>query len=177
MRRKDAGSGGVPQGGARFRWFVHPPGRMPGLNLTTEICPYGNDCPAGGGIASNGHAPNGHAPNGHGANGASFLASASSGLPEFRALTAARRWRQARPYFRGRPPMVFGCPRAQVPDWGCPLATRVREEARTVVTEPEDSAARVVSAPGAAILVPVAAPTSPARRTIPSSSPGSRRAG
>src|SRR5437867_102220 len=48
MRRKAAGSGGVPGGGARFRSFVHSPGQVRGLNLMAGTCPFEDECDAGG---------------------------------------------------------------------------------------------------------------------------------
>lgn len=220
MRRKDGGSGRVSKGGSRFRLFVHSLDRVRGLDLTADACPFEEECAgtgAGGrpapypasyaapnGHGSNGHAPNGHGSNGSGANGAAPYAASPNGLPGFGALAAARRWSQARPYFRGRRPMAFACPGGQgQAGRGCPLAAKngPAEQAPAVtrpapVARPSTEAPREapglsrVPARSARILPMAQAPppegaplpraaesTSSGRRTTLWSSPGSRHAG
>jgi hypothetical protein len=119
MSRRDAGSGGVPQGGARFRLFVHSLGQARGAGLSSGACPFEEECIEASAAARNG------------SNLAMPYQAALNGPPEFRALAAARRWSLARPYFRGRPPMALACPggRGQVGS-GCPLAATIRPAAQ-----------------------------------------------
>ena len=96
MHRKEAGSGRVAGGGARFRSFVHSLEDVRGVDLMAEACPFEEHCDA---------APNGE--------------------PGFRALAAARRFSSARPYLRGHRPMAFACSVVQGPVcWACPLAAQ-----------------------------------------------------
>src|SRR6266850_829602 len=118
MSRRDAGSGRVPQGVARFRLFVHSLGRARGAGLWAGACPFEEECIEASAAARNG------------GNGAVSYLPAPNGPPEFRILAAARRWSRARPYFRGRPPMALACPGgwAQAGS-GCPLAATARPAA------------------------------------------------
>src|SRR5439155_3801452 len=101
MRGKGAGGGRVPGGGARFRSFVHCLADVRGLDRMAETCLVEEACWA-----------------------------SPDGLPELRALAAARRFSAARPYLRGRRPMAFACPAVQGPACrGCPLAAQPRSAA------------------------------------------------
>src|SRR6266850_7208103 len=79
MSRRDAGSGGVPQGGARFRLFVHSLGRARGAGLSSGACPFEEECIEASAAARNG------------TNLSMPYQAALNGPPEFRTLAAARR--------------------------------------------------------------------------------------
>ena len=87
--------------------FVHSLTEVRGLYLLANTCPFEEGCAESGGPA------------------------------EFGMLAAVRRWREARPYFRGHRPMALACPRVLVPGgWGCPFATNPRGVVRALEVTP-----------------------------------------
>src|SRR5262245_8299749 len=195
MRNQDAGSGRVLAGGSRFRLFAHSSGQVRGVHLTAGTCPYEEDCvrfAAAGRTGWYGARAMAAGPNGDGAHGPFVRstmgrgatphlpqASASSGLAEFKALAAMRRWSQARPYFRGLRPLAFACPGEQGRSGqSCPLAARSLPGAWEATSAWMEPASSMPEPAHAAAPAPEAGTTlSSDRRAIPSSSTGSRRAG
>ena len=105
--------------------FAYTLDHLRGLDLA-GTCPFEETCAQGGIPGRPALCRSSFADSGREAEfGAVADASAAGPGSGFELLMRVRRWRGARPYFRGHRPMVFACPRVLAPVDGIPSLPRL----------------------------------------------------